>query len=312
MSAVLASLHLLRPWWLLLLVPALLIWWRLRTGHDAIARWAAVIDPAILSALAIGVKGRSRLLPDDLLVAIWIVGIVAVAGPTWRREPSPFADARPPVMVVLKVTPSMKAEDLAPNRLVRAVQKLSDLVTAREGASTGLVAYAGSVHLVLPPTPDKDVMGAMAQALSPEIMPQEGDSLAEAVRLASTVLRDGGKGGSVLVMADTIAPDQVSLLENQGGSGPTFETTLWAALPPSHLDAAQDLNTGASALDASLQAMTPDRSDVDAIATRLDRATAVGDVTGEGERWQEAGYWLTPLLALLALAWFRRGWVLGS
>ena len=34
------------------------------------------------------------------------------------------------------------------------------------------------------------------------------------------------------------------------------------------------------------------------------------DVAGEGQHWQEAGYWLTPLFALLALLWFRRGWVL--
>ncbi|MCB8821977.1 vWA domain-containing protein [Microvirga rosea] len=312
MTAALASFHLLRPWWLVLLMPAMFLWWHLKQGADEAARWAQVIDPGILRALMLGSDRKSALSSHDVLFAAWITGILAVAGPTWRREPSLFADARPPLMVVLKVTPSMNAEDLSPSRLVRIVQKLSDLVTAREGAATGLVAYAGSVHLVLPPTPDNDVVVAMAQALSPEIMPREGDSLAGAVRLASAVLRDGSKGGSVLVMADAIAADQVPLLENLGASGPTFEMTLWAALPPSRLDSAQDLHAGASALDASLEAVLPDRSDVQAITTRLDRAAAVGDVAAEGERWQEAGYWLTPLLALLTLAWFRRGWVLGS
>ena len=32
----------------------------------------------------------------------------------------------------------------------------------------------------------------------------------------------------------------------------------------------------------------------------------------EAERWQEAGYWLTPLVALIALLWFRRGWVVAT
>jgi len=312
MSSALASFHFLRPWWLVLLIPAAFLWWHLRRRSDAGARWASVIDPAILRALTIGGDGRSRLMPHDVLLLAWGLGILAVAGPTWRPEPSPFADARPPVIAVVKVTPSMKTEDLAPSRLVRSVQKLSDLLAAREGASTGLVAYAGSVHLVLPPTPDKDVVVAMAQALSPEIMPMQGDSLAQAVRVAAGVLRDAGKGGSILVMADSVAPEQVALLQNAAHDPVRFETTLWAAVPPSRLDAEASLRSAASTMDATLASMTPDRTDVESVAARLDRATVVSDVAGEGERWQEAGYWLTPLIALLALAWFRRGWVLGG
>lgn len=312
MSGLVGAFHFLRPWWLMLFLPALFLWWRLRQEADRTAQWATVIDPDILRALTLGVERKSALSPHDLLLAAWILGILAVAGPTWKREPSPFADARPPVMVVLKVTSSMKAEDVPPSRLERAVQKLSDLVAVREGASTGLVAYAGSVHLVLPPTPDKDVVVAMAQALSPEIMPRQGDSLAEAVRLASNVLRDGRKGGSILVMADTVAPDQVNVFSGNGSDGLGFETTLWAPLPPPRLDTEASLSSAAASLDASLEGMAPDRSDVDTVAQRLDRATPIGDVSGEGERWQEAGYWLTPLLALLSLAWFRRGWVVGS
>jgi Ca-activated chloride channel homolog len=32
--------------------------------------------------------------------------------------------------------------------------------------------------------------------------------------------------------------------------------------------------------------------------------------TGERrDHWQESGYWLTPLVALLSLPFFRRGWM---
>ena len=93
MSATLASFHCLRPWWLLLLLPTALLWWHLRRQSDASARWASVIDPAILRALTIGGDRQSRLMPHDVLLLAWCLGIVAVAGPTWQREPSPFADA---------------------------------------------------------------------------------------------------------------------------------------------------------------------------------------------------------------------------
>ncbi|MFT4572756.1 MAG: Ca-activated chloride channel family protein, partial [Candidatus Binatia bacterium] len=31
-------------------------------------------------------------------------------------------------------------------------------------------------------------------------------------------------------------------------------------------------------------------------------------LTDGGQRWKDAGYWLTPVIALLALIWFRPGW----
>jgi Ca-activated chloride channel homolog len=265
-----------------------------------------VIDPDLLEhLLAGGEAGGRRITPNLLLLVGWVLCVLAVAGPVWEREPSPFADAKPPVMVVLRVAPSMQTPDLSPTRLDRARQKLADLFKLREGAATGLIAYAGSAHLVLPPTSDGDVVLAMAGALSPEIMPKEGDDLVSAMALARRVLAGNGAGGSVLLVADTVASDQVGRL--QPGSVPT---TLFAAAPPEVAAADQGLEGADSALDARLVATTVDQSDVTEIAARLDRVGQPRDVAGEGEHWKEAGYWLTPLIALIALGWFRRGWVL--
>jgi Ca-activated chloride channel family protein len=30
----------------------------------------------------------------------------------------------------------------------------------------------------------------------------------------------------------------------------------------------------------------------------------------DSQRWRDEGYWLTPLLAVLLLLWFRPGWVI--
>ena len=194
----LASFHFLRPAWLLLLLPALGIWYFQGRLSDVGEQWRSVFDPELLQFLLEGNDARSLVTPRNMLLSAWLLCVIAVAGPAWEREPSPFADAKPAVMVVLRVTPSMQTADLAPTRLDRARQKLSDLFKLREGASTGLVAYAGSPHLVLPPTADTDVVVAMAQALSPEIMPKEGDDLSSALALAQSVLAGNGQGGSIL------------------------------------------------------------------------------------------------------------------
>ena len=66
----------------------------------------------------------------------------------------------------------------------------------------------------------------MAQALSPEIMPKEGDDLSSALALAQSVLAGNGQGGSILVVADAVAGEQVALLK-----AAAVPVTFLAALP---------------------------------------------------------------------------------
>ncbi|MCB4767398.1 VWA domain-containing protein [Ancylobacter sp. Lp-2] len=301
MMGELAQFHFLRPWWLVLALPALGLWWLQRREADTTARWRRVIDPVLLRHLTIGGDRRRWLGPENLLLVLWALGLLAVAGPTWRQLPSPFAQAARPAMFVVKVTPSMLERDLAPTRLDRARQKMADLLKLREGAPTGLIAYAGSAHLVLPPTPDAAALTTMAGALAPELMPRQGDALADAVTLAADALRRGGQGGSVLVFADA-AP---ALDEATVGA----PVTLYALNPPSRA-ADPSIAAAAAVLHAHVVDLTLDDADVGDLAHILATAGPPPPAPGEGVRWEEAGYWLTPLLALFALLWFRRGWVL--
>lgn len=303
MSDPFTAFHFLRPEWLLLAVPALALWWLERREADATARWRAVMDPVLLARLTVEGEHRRGLSPGGLLLAAWLITALAVSGPTWRQVPSPFAQSARPAMVVLKVTPSMLERDLAPTRLDRAREKMADLLALREGAPTGLIAYGGSAHLVLPPTPDASVVNGMAQALAPDVMPVQGDALADAVALAKKTLAEGGQGGSVVVFADT-AP---ALDASAGGGPPLF---VLATLPPARAASDPALRAAAATLDAELVAPTIDNRDVEALARRLATAGPPPPAPGETPRWQETGWWLTPLIALLVLSWFRRGWVL--
>lgn len=298
----LAALHFERPFWLLALAPAAILWFLARRGSDPALQWRRVIDPALLPYLLTGDQGRARIVPVDWLFMGSVVAAVAIAGPAWQREPSPFADAKPPVAIVLKVTPSMLTEDLAPTRLDRARQKLADVLAAREGAATALIAYAGSAHLVLPPTPDSAVVLDLAKALAPEIMPKTGDDLAGALALARRALAGTGQGGSILLLADAAPPDMAAQ--------PTGAAMVMILALDGPDAAATGLAEAAKALGGTMVATTPDQSDVAAVVRRLDRGDNAAGVAGDGEHWREAGYWLVPAFALLVLLWFRRGWVL--
>lgn len=309
MTAVLENFHFLRPWALLLILPALGVWWASQQASDTTRRWRRVIDPELLKHLVVGDRSRRLLQPHHLALVGAFLSILAVAGPTWQREKSPFAEQAAPAMIVLKVAPTMTTTDLAPTRLDRARQKLADLLQLRDGMPAGLIAYSGTAHLVLPPTPDRDVVLGMAGALSPAIMPREGDQLAQAIKRAAEVLRDGGQGGSILVVADTVTPGQVAALKALAGGPPVI---LFAVAPPQVVAADANLAAAVSALDAREVVATVDSEDVSMIARRLADAPGAPVAAGEVVRWQEAGWWLSPVIALLILFWFRRGWVIAS
>ncbi|HEX5397910.1 MAG TPA: VWA domain-containing protein, partial [Verrucomicrobiae bacterium] len=205
------AFHFIRPEWLLAAIPVVLLWWLLRRHTDAMQPWRGVVAPQLLPHLLSGKEKTSRYGPLEFIAIGWLVVVVAIAGPTWKHEPAPFADDVAAIAVVMKVSPSMMTEDIQPSRLARATEKVHDLLKERGAAKTSLIAYAGSAHLVMPPTKDNSIIYTFAQALNPKIMPVDGDAPAEALKLADQTLAEAG-GGSIVWITDSITPDQTAAL----------------------------------------------------------------------------------------------------
>ncbi|HWL11282.1 MAG TPA: VWA domain-containing protein [Planctomicrobium sp.] len=299
-----SEFHFLRPLWLLVLIPAVLIAWRLWRATDDRRSWRGIISDKLLSHLIVGKGEHHRVRPVHLLLPGWILGAIALAGPTWQREPSPFADDAAAVVIVLKVAPSMLTEDVQPTRLARCVQKIRDLLQQRPGAKTALVAYAGSAHRVLPLTTDAEIINNFAAELSPEIFPREGDAADEALTMASDLLKKSGERGWLLWIADSISPEQQSALQKIGPNLPPISLLV----PETAGAEFASVKQAAGTIGAEVIPLTPDDSDVKRLLRRtIFSAVPVGS---GGERWQDAGYFLVPVMALIILFWFRRGWVI--
>jgi len=210
-DAAAASFHFLRPLWLVGLLPVALVLAVLVHRRSARKRWGDVIAPHLLSHLTVAPKAWT---PDPayMVAAGLALAAVGLAGPTWRREMPPFVEDKAPLMIALALGSSMAIEDVAPSRLERAKQKISDLMDARTGARTGLIAYAGTAHLVMPTTDDARVIKAFLAALSPTIMPADGRNAAAAVTLAANVLATDSSAGTILVVADGLEAVEISAL----------------------------------------------------------------------------------------------------
>lgn len=301
MNEILTQFHFLRPWAFLLFIPTVLIWWLWQRQSDPLQGWRKQIDPDLLKALVVG-KGESPGGTKRWLLGIWSLAVVLVAGPTWRLEPSPFAEDAAPLVILLKSDLSMDTPDPAPSRLVRAHLKIADLAGARKGQPLGLIAYAGSAHLVLPPTRDTAVVAEMAVEVSSAIMPVSGDRLDLALREADRVLKRSAGGGSILVVADTIDTDPDALREMARAFGHSIQ---FLEVLDQGASSNEGNRTAARILGASIVRMSTDDSDIESVVRRAARVPA-GLGENESERWEESGYWFLPLLGILLLASFRR------
>jgi Ca-activated chloride channel family protein len=301
MMAALADFHFIRPGALLLAPLAIGVWLLWQRHGDPLRGWREQIAPELLASLVVG-DGALRRRHAQWLLGAWLAATLVVAGPTWRLEPSPFADDATPLMIVLKADASMERPDPAPSRQERARLKIADLAEARKGQPLGLIAYAGSAHLVLPPTRDTAIVARMAAEISPAIMPVPGDRLDLALGEAVRVLAERQQGGSILVVADAVDTDPAALQAAQNELSVALQF-LAVNSPGSSQDDA--LRAGARTFGAAVVPVEADGSDIAAIVRRAARAP-VAQHGEQGAQWQEAGYWLVPLLCLVVLVSFRR------
>ena len=112
----LEAFHFLRPLWLLALVPTVVLYAAIRASSPE-RQWRQVIAPHLLEHLTVGGDGSFRFRPLHLVTLLLALGSIALAGPTWERERSPFAEDTAPLVIALDLSPSMNAIDVQPSRL---------------------------------------------------------------------------------------------------------------------------------------------------------------------------------------------------
>ena len=293
------AFHFIRPLWLLLLPAIILMWWLVRRPLDGREKPEDGLAAHLRAALTVGAVDRNRLQPIDGVAVVLSLLAIAAAGPTWSRTPDPFVAQSAPVVVALKVTPSMEEADVAPSRLERGKQKIRDFLKLRAGARTALVAYAGSAHSVVPMTEDPSVMTPYLEGLTPEVMPQNGAVAEAALQLAGDQLSQLDAPGGILFVADLVDPSDVAALNNS----PTPMAFL-SMLPSGKRD------RGLDQLSATVVSVTPDDADIREIDRMLNAAYRQAMLENTDQPWEDRGYWLAWPAAILILFWFRRGWTM--
>jgi Ca-activated chloride channel family protein len=104
------------------------------------------------------------------------------------------------IIFAIDVSKSMLAEDVAPNRLEKSKQLVSQIINKLGSDRIGIIAYSGSAFPVLPITTDYSVAKMFLQSMNPGIVSTQGTSIDEAINLATTFVDKKDKTNKLLII----------------------------------------------------------------------------------------------------------------
>lgn len=326
----LGDFHFLRPLWLLLLPFAALLPLLWRRSRDLQRRLRSNIAEHLLQHLLITPRDQQRLRPVHLVCALLMLGAVAAAGPTWEQDRPEFLENRAPLIIAIDLSPSMDASDVQPSRLEAAKHKLHDLIQRRSGARNALIAYAGSAHLVLPPTDDPALLDSFIQALGTDLIGKPGKNVGVVIDQAKRLLAAEKTPGTLLLITDgadtsglagldqqladsalqvlilAVGSEDGGLIHNANGQ-PRTDSNGRPVLGSFDQAALKQL---ASAMDAPLGSLTLNDDDLDWIELHAQQHFQSASDEQRELHWKDAGYWLCWPLLLIAFFSVRKGWSL--
>ena len=183
--------------WLLLVIPVIVflflifLFWQNRTRKK-------FADNSLLKQLA---PNRSRSKPIIKLVLILLAFaslIVALANPKMGTKMKTVKREGVDIVFAIDVSKSMDAEDIAPNRLEKSKQLVSQILNNLGSDRVGIIAYAGGAYPQLPITTDYSAAKMFLQSLNTDMISSQGTAIGDAIELATTYYDDEQQTNRVL------------------------------------------------------------------------------------------------------------------
>lgn len=315
--------HFLRPYWLLAFVIIYYIIRAFSLRDDSLSQWRSLMSKQVLTHLTVSGNNNHWLSPQKMSLILALPLCIVLMGPTWQQQPSPFSENNAPLLIALDVSKTMEQGDVQPSRLLRAKQKVIELLELRGDSKTALIAFAGSAHVVMPITNDREMIRHFLDALSEKIMPVSGKLPETILPLANKLLASSSVPGTVLLIGDGATNNTVTSFHDffatqsaqlivwgigqsaTAEQGSNAQDELITDVIPMQLEQLKALS---SESDGRLVLMSNDNSDVKRVNNYIKHNLVIVD--DNSRPWHDSGYPLVFVVAFIFLFWFRKGWTL--
>ncbi|WP_027148509.1 vWA domain-containing protein [Methylobacter tundripaludum] len=324
-----AEFHFIRPYWLLAVLPYLAILVLMLRNKLSQGNWSAVCDAALLPYLLQEKAVNQSRWPITAGAIAALLAIIALAGPTWERLPSPVFRNDSALVIALDLSRSMDAADIKPSRLIMARYKIADILKQRKDGQTALLVYAGDAFTVTPLTDDTETIESQLSALNTDIMPSQGSNTASALEKAVELFKQAGlQKGRILLVTDGVDMDktlaavktldkyQLSILGVGTDDGAPIALPEGGFLKDERGNIvvpklnSSDLEKLAQAGNGVYQTITANDADIQTVLASMDRSVQQQGKQNDNlllDQWADKGPWLLLLALPLAALTFRKG-----
>ena len=135
-----------------------------------------------------------------ILILAFTCLIIALVNPKIGTKTETVKREGIDIVFAVDVSKSMLCEDIAPSRLDKSKQIISQVIKELGNDRIGVVAYAGSAFPVLPLTTDYGVAKMFVQSMNPGMVSSQGTSLEEAIQMSESYFDEKSKTSKLVIL----------------------------------------------------------------------------------------------------------------
>lgn len=185
--------------YLLLLIPVMVILYiaYIQIQKKALERFS---DPGFFNSL-MPLRSMPRNNFKFILFSLALTSlIIALARPQFGSKLEEIKREGIEMIIALDVSRSMLAEDIKPNRLIRAKQAITNLVNRMQSDKIGMIVFAGDAYTQLPITTDYISAKLFLENISPGIVSRQGTAIGSAIELGMKSFTQDVEADKVIVI----------------------------------------------------------------------------------------------------------------
>lgn len=185
--------------WALLVIPVILIvflfaqFWKYRAQRK-------FAELKLLKHLSPNRSNFKSVIKTLLLCMVFVFLTVALVNPKIGTKLETVKREGVDIVFAVDVSKSMVAEDIAPNRLEKAKQLVTQIINNLTSDRVGIIAYAGKAFPQLPITTDYSSAKMFLQGMNTDMLSSQGTAINEAIELAKTYYDDEDQTNRVLII----------------------------------------------------------------------------------------------------------------
>lgn len=194
--------------WLLALIPAMLVLFLFYQSWKRTAR-KKIGDVHLVKDLSKNHSATKTVLKFIFIAIAFACGCIALANPRVPDKNSGEVRKGIDVVIALDVSNSMRATDIAPDRLSRAKQFISKLIDNLQDDRIGLVVFAGYGYAQMPLTFDYGSARLYVASADPSNISAQGTSIADAFDKANMLFgKESERFKSIILITDGETHDE--------------------------------------------------------------------------------------------------------